>query len=204
MDLQRVVCRKGHIKPPREKEREGVAVVVKEEGVVRERGHGQPNLGQVEEVLQPGRLAQVVAVCYFVSKEEGGGQVVDVTRLTSMRSEVKCVVALGFTEAVKHRQICPHVVGVVSVRRVVIGVPFTGRLHVFGGPSLWAALIIHHVEPHHLLEKHVQLRVRTRVACHLKQRNEDVVQHILEIIHGALRFVYGVEARQLDEPDVLL
>ncbi len=50
--LQRVVGGQGAGEPPREEHREGVAVVVKEERVVGQWGHAQPDLAQVEEVLR--------------------------------------------------------------------------------------------------------------------------------------------------------
>ena len=43
----------------------------------------------------------------------------------------------------------------------------------------------------------MQLRVRRRVAGGLKQRHEDVVQHLLEVLDDALLLVHGVQARDL-------
>ena len=52
MELKRIIRGEGDEEAAREKLWEGVAMVVDEEGVVAERGHGDADLRQVEEVLE--------------------------------------------------------------------------------------------------------------------------------------------------------
>ena len=52
MELQGVVGGEGDVEAAVEVFLQGVAVVVQEEGVVAQRGHGDADLGQVVEVLQ--------------------------------------------------------------------------------------------------------------------------------------------------------
>lgn len=79
--LQRVVGGEGDGEAAREELREGVAVVVQEEGVVAERRHAEADLRQVEEVLQRQALAQVDAVGDVLAAHQRAHQVVHVSRL---------------------------------------------------------------------------------------------------------------------------
>ena len=56
--LQGIVCGERHVQPAVEVLRQRVAVVVQEQGVVAEGGHGNADLGQVEQVLEHGYLGR--------------------------------------------------------------------------------------------------------------------------------------------------
>ena len=62
MELQRVVRTQTHIQPYLEKVRKRVPLVRQEQRVVAQRAHGQPDLFQVEKVLQGGDFTQEDAV----------------------------------------------------------------------------------------------------------------------------------------------
>ena len=47
----------------------------------------------------------------------------------------------------------------------------------------------------------VQRRVRRRIDGDFEEREEDVVEHLLEVLHRALAAVDVVQPRELDEPD---
>ena len=68
--LQGVVRRQGQGEATGEEDWEGVLVVVQEEGVVAERAHAQPDLREVEEVLQRQALAQVDAVRDVLAQQQ--------------------------------------------------------------------------------------------------------------------------------------
>lgn len=53
-------------------------------------------------------------------------------------------------QLVERVQVGVRVVRVVRVGRVVLGVPVGRRVHVLVRPALWLALVVHHVESHHL------------------------------------------------------
>ena len=68
--LQGVVRREGQGEAAGEEDWEGVLVVVQEEGVVAEGAHAQPDLREVEEVLQRQALAQVDAVRDVLAQQQ--------------------------------------------------------------------------------------------------------------------------------------
>ena len=68
--LQGVVRRQGQGEAAGKEDREGVLVIIQEEGVVAERAHAQPDLREVEEVLQRQALAQVDAVRDVLAQQQ--------------------------------------------------------------------------------------------------------------------------------------
>jgi hypothetical protein len=112
VELERVVRTEADVEAGAEKVRERVAFVREEEGIVRERRHGDlcargesarttqrlkghlacsrdlyPDLLEVEQVLQRRDLAQKDAVRDRVGSEEGGSEVVGVAGFSRMRSK---------------------------------------------------------------------------------------------------------------------
>ncbi len=81
VDLKGVVCRQGQGQAAGKKHWKGVLMVVQEEGVVAEGAHAQPNLRQVEQVLQRQRLAQVDAMRYVLAQQEGIHQMIHIPSL---------------------------------------------------------------------------------------------------------------------------
>ena len=59
MKLQGVVCRQRDVESARKVVGQGVSVVVEEQGVVAEGGHGYANLCQIVQVLQNGHLRKI-------------------------------------------------------------------------------------------------------------------------------------------------
>ena len=82
--LQRVISGEADGEAAGEEGGKGVAVVVQEEGVIGERGHAQPDLSQVVQVLQGWGLAQVDAVGDVVTQQHGRHQVVYIPCLSCM------------------------------------------------------------------------------------------------------------------------
>lgn len=70
----------------------------------------------------------------------------------------------------------------VTVRRILRRRPDLGVRELPIYPTLGFGLIIHAIDPHDALEEDMQLRVRTRVFRHFKQR--------LEHVCGALSVTY--------------
>ncbi len=68
MDLQRVVCRQGHLQASRKELWKGVSVVVQEEGIVGQGAHAQANLGHVVQVLETRRLSEIDSVSNVFSQ----------------------------------------------------------------------------------------------------------------------------------------
>lgn len=81
VDLKGVVCRQGQGQATSKEHWKGVLVVVQEEGVVAEGAHAQPNLRQVEQVLQRQRLAQIDAMRYVLAQQEGVHQMIHIPSL---------------------------------------------------------------------------------------------------------------------------
>lgn len=59
MELQRVISTEGDAEPPSKEFWERITMVIQEERVVAERGHGYVDLGQVIQVLQDWHLQKV-------------------------------------------------------------------------------------------------------------------------------------------------
>ena len=67
-----------------------------------------------------------------------------------MRPEGDGVQPPPLPQLVQTEQVGIDIVGVVGVGGVVLQVPLSWGLHVFGWPPLRPALIINHVQPHNL------------------------------------------------------
>lgn len=91
MELKRVIRAQADIQPRLEEFLQWVPLVCQEERVVAERAHCDPDLLQIEQVLQRGNLAQQNPVGDRVRCEVGRCQVVGVPCFTRMRTEDKCV-----------------------------------------------------------------------------------------------------------------
>ena len=87
VELQWVVRAQTDVQADLEEVGERVALVRQEERVVAQRAHREPNLLEVEQVLQRGHLAQQDAVRDRVRGEERGREVVWVARLAAVRAE---------------------------------------------------------------------------------------------------------------------
>ena len=70
MELERIIRTQADVQPHLEEVRKGVALVCQEEGVIAERTHSEPNLLQIEQVLERGDLAEEYAVGDGVRSEE--------------------------------------------------------------------------------------------------------------------------------------
>ena len=70
-----------------------------------------------------------------------------------MRPEGNGVEPSSLSQLVQGEQVGIHVVCIVGVGWVVFQVPFSWGLHVLGGPPLWSALIINHIQTHHLQQQ---------------------------------------------------
>ena len=95
--LHGVVGGEGEGEAAREEGGEGVLVVVQEQGVVGERGHAQPDLRQVEEVLQGQVLAQVDAVRDVLAQHQRAHQVVHVACLACACGQLTQACTLLYT-----------------------------------------------------------------------------------------------------------
>lgn len=91
MELKRVICTQADVQPHLEEVRKGVALVGQEEGIIAEGTHGEPDLLQIEQVLQGGDLAEEYAVRDGVRREEGRCQVVRVAGFATVGTEHECV-----------------------------------------------------------------------------------------------------------------
>lgn len=87
VELERIVGTQTDIETAVEEGREGVALIVQEQGVVGQGRHGNTHLGQVEQVLQSGDLAQENTVRDTKGSQEGRGQVIRVTGFTTVGSK---------------------------------------------------------------------------------------------------------------------
>lgn len=67
-----------------------------------------------------------------------------------MRPESEGVVAPGLAQLVQDVEVGVGVEGIVGVGGVVLEVPLARVLHVLRRPPLRLALVVHHVEAHHL------------------------------------------------------
>ena len=91
MELKRVIRAQADIQPRLEEFLQWVPLVCQEERVVAQRTHCDPDLLQIEQVLQRGDLAQQNPVGDRVRCEVGGCQMVGVPCFTRMWTEDKCV-----------------------------------------------------------------------------------------------------------------
>ena len=109
---------------------QGGPVVVEEQGVVGERGHGDPDLAQVVQVLQDGHLPQQQPVGDTLGHHEPGNQMLNGASLATMGSKDKSVETPLGPEVVEDRHVGVHVVQVVGVGRVLVVGPLLGDGHV--------------------------------------------------------------------------
>lgn len=93
--LERIVRAEADVKPGLEELGDWIPLVGEEERVVAQRAHGDPDLLQVEEVLQGRHLPQQDPVCDGMRRDERRGQVVRVASLTAVRSEHKSAFLRG-------------------------------------------------------------------------------------------------------------
>ena len=121
-----------------------------------------------------------------------------------VRPERYGVQPLALPKLVQGVQVGVDVVGVIRKRRIVGHVPLLRRSHVLRRPSLGFGLVVHHVESDDELQKVVQRRVRRGVDGDLEEGLEDVVEHLLEVLHRALAAVDVVQARSWMSQTTLL
>ena len=115
-----------------------------------------------------------------VREEVGAPEVVQGPGLSGVRAEGEGVHAPGAPQLVQHLQVRVYVVAVVGERRVaqvVVKVPLDRLEQRLGARrgELRFGLVVHHVEPHHLLEEAVHLGMGVRVHSGLEEGQEDVV-----------------------------
>ena len=126
---------------------QGGPVVVEEQGVVGERGHGDPDLAQVVQVLQDGHLPQQQPVGDTLGHHEPGHQMLYGASLAAMGSKDKSVETPLGPEVVEDRHVGVHVVQVVGVGRVLVVGPLLGDGHVAIKKGVFGfAFIIYGVE----------------------------------------------------------
>lgn len=90
----------------------------------------------------------------------------------------------SLSESIQHRHISEHIVNVVGVRRIVLVRPALRRGDVLVEQRiLWLRLIVDRVKPDHILQESMQFRVLIRMVGCLEQRQEDIVQDVLERGH---------------------
>lgn len=87
MELEGIVGTQADVETTVEEGWEGVALIVQEQGVVGQGRHGDTHLGQVEQVLEGGDLAQQDSVRDTERGQEGRSQVISVSCFTTVRSE---------------------------------------------------------------------------------------------------------------------
>lgn len=87
MELQRIVRAYAHIQPHFEEIRERIPLVCQKQAIVAQRRHRDPDLLQVEQVLQCGHFAQEDAMRDRVRGEERRREMVWVARFTAVRAE---------------------------------------------------------------------------------------------------------------------
>ena len=126
---------------------QGGPVIVQEQGVVGEGGHGDPDLAQVVQVLQDGDLSQQQPVGDTLGHHEPGHQMLYGASLTAMGSKDKSVETPLGPEVVEDRHVGVHVVQVVGVGRVLVVGPLLGDGHVAIKKGVFGfAFIIYGVE----------------------------------------------------------
>mmetsp|Transcript_22501 Transcript_22501/g.57910 ORF Transcript_22501/g.57910 Transcript_22501/m.57910 type:complete len:542 (-) Transcript_22501:719-2344(-) len=212
MEHERIIRREAHRQPAHKVRRERRARELAEEHVVRERRHGDPDLHEVEQVLQRRRAPQHQPVVDRVRAQEGRVQVRELACLARVRPKVKGREAARGAEVVEHGEVGVHVEHVVRVVRVRRRRPLARLLRVLrphpvrlgrGHGRVRLRLVVHTVEAGELLQEEVELGVRGGVAGRLEQRAEEVVEEHLEVGHVALRCVQVEEARHLHEPPIV-
>mmetsp|Transcript_1037 Transcript_1037/g.2149 ORF Transcript_1037/g.2149 Transcript_1037/m.2149 type:complete len:387 (+) Transcript_1037:54-1214(+) len=204
MDLQRVVCRQGHLQASRKELWKGVSVVVKEEGIVGQWAHAESNLGHVVQVLEAWRFPEIDSVCNIFSQQKRGCQMVQVPCLSAVRAQGKCVEASRLPQFIQRVQICVHIVCVVGVRWVVLRIPLFWGWHMLGRPPLWFGFVVHQVKPADMLQKYVQHWMCSRIDSGLEHGQEYIVQELLEVFNDSLIFVHIVQPGYLYHPQVVV
>ncbi len=124
-----------------------------------------------------------------------------------MRTEAELAVTAARdrqTQSVQDADVCPHVIKVIIVRRIV---PFFEEkgfwYRAFGRVvqlPLGQALIVNAVKTDNMLQKFVQKGVTGRVDGRLKQRLKYVRQHLLEVLKTSRAAQGGENAGNLNEP----
>lgn len=91
VELQGVIRGKGNDESPGQVLRQGIAVIVEEQGVVGERGHGDADLGEIVEILEHGHLAQQETVGDVLGHEVAADQMLYGSGLAAMGAQDKGV-----------------------------------------------------------------------------------------------------------------
>mmetsp|Transcript_40919 Transcript_40919/g.95052 ORF Transcript_40919/g.95052 Transcript_40919/m.95052 type:complete len:312 (+) Transcript_40919:451-1386(+) len=201
-----------------EEVRKGVLRHLQKEGVVRQGRDRDANLCEVVKVLQNRRVLKIDAMVDTVCQKEGGGEVVDLSSLAGVRSvgEVPGAPQL-LAQVVPPADVDEDIVGVVGVGRVFAYRPklraqdvgavhgthlLAVELRASHGELVWHALIVHAVHPRDRRKHFREVRMRARIQRCLKERLEDVVQQLLEVLHEPLLAKHAEDPRDLNHPQV--
>lgn len=85
------------------------------------------------------------------------------------------------SELVENRHVGVHIIDIVGVWRVFLVGPLLRPGHVVVEERiLRLGLIVHGIEANHILKEPVQVRVLAGTGCGLEERQEYVVQDLLE------------------------
>lgn len=93
MELKRIVRGQGHIQTLHQVLGKRITRIGDEQRVVAQRRHGDADLGQVEQVLQDGHLAEQQPVTNALRREVAGDQMIDRAGFATVSSNGKCVQA---------------------------------------------------------------------------------------------------------------
>uniref|UniRef100_A0A8D9B1E3 Uncharacterized protein n=1 Tax=Cacopsylla melanoneura TaxID=428564 RepID=A0A8D9B1E3_9HEMI len=105
-------------------------------------------------------------------------------RLATMRPQHERVHVSIASEVVENDEVRVRVVLIVRVARVLFDVPFEWGEYVgVKQRVLRLRLVVDRIKSYHVLEELVQVGMRTRVIGCLKQRFEDVLQNLLEVVN---------------------
>jgi hypothetical protein len=109
-------------------------------------------------------------------QHESTSQMVHITCLTTVGTEVQGRKSSGLAEPVQAVQVRVEVVKVVGVRRVFVQVPLRWR-RVFAEDScLGLTFVIHTVNTNAVFQKFVKLRVLAWIESYFKERLEDIYE----------------------------
>ena len=198
--LQRIIRRQRDIKTLFEIADERVAVVGEEQCVIAQRRHRNPDLFQVEDILEQWHLSEGDAVTDAVAAQQRRRQMICITSLATVRPEKKRVESSFLSPHVERGHIGEEVIYPVGIWRILFCVPLFGGRELPIQPPLHLALVVDAIEADYSLEEYVEFRMRGWITGDFEEWLKDIVKKFLESLHGLERFVQSEETRDLDQP----
>ena len=135
-----------------------------------------------------------------VATENGSGKMVRIPCLTTMRSQQERVETTSLPKGIERRHIGEQIVYPISVRWILLVVPYLGNGVLAEEAPFDLALIINAVKSYDTLQEDMQFWVTGGIMGDLEKRPENVDHNRLEIFHYLAGLVYIIKSWNLNKP----